>query len=119
MAEFMPGQYWGIKMGAGAEEDYYLSEYRDFLAADRRRRMPLAAWNSNNVYPKGALVLEMLKKQLGSERFWAGINRYLTRHAYRNATSDDLRQAFLEATGESLDCSGPNGSIGPAILRSA
>ena len=103
MAEFMPGQYWGIKMGPGSEEDYYLSEYRDFLAADKRRRMPLAAWNSNNVYPKGALVLEMLKKQLGSDRFWAGINRYLTRHAYRSATSDDLRQAFLEASGESLD----------------
>jgi aminopeptidase N len=103
MAEFMPGQYWGVKMGAGAEEDYYLSEYRDFLAADKRRRMPLAAWNSNNVYPKGALVLEMLKKQLGSERFWTAINRYLTDHAYGNATSDDLRQAVLDATGESLD----------------
>ncbi len=103
MAEFMPGQYWGSRMGGDAEQDYYLSEYRDFLAADKRRRMPLAAWNSNNVYPKGALVLEMLKTQLGPERFWASINRYLTRHAYGNATSDDLRQAVLDATGESLD----------------
>ena len=103
MAEFMPGQYWGTKMGASAEQDYYLSEYRDYLAADKRRRMPLAAWNSNNVYPKGALVLEMLKKQLGPERFWASINRYLTQHAYGNATSDDLRQAVLDATGENLD----------------
>jgi aminopeptidase N len=103
MAEFMPGQYWGEKLGAGAEEDYYLSEYRDYLVADKRRRMPLATWNSNNVYPKGALVLEMLKTQLGRDRFWASIRRYLTRHAYGNATSDDLRQAVLEATGESLD----------------
>ncbi len=103
MAEFMPGQYWGSKLGEHAEEDYYLSEYRDFMAADKRRRMPLATWNSNNVYPKGALVLEMLKKQLGPERFWAAINRYLTDHAYGSATSDDLRQAVLEATGESLD----------------
>ena len=45
----------------------------------------------------------MLKKQLGPERFWAAINRYLTRHAYGNATSDDLRQAVLDATGENLD----------------
>ncbi|MGH7497521.1 MAG: M1 family aminopeptidase [Gemmatimonadales bacterium] len=102
MAEFMPGQYWGSKMGERAEEDYYLSEYRDYVAADKRRRMPLATWNSNNVYPKGALVLEMLKKQLGPERFWASINRYLTDHAYRTATSDDLRQAVLDATGENL-----------------
>ena len=103
MAEFMPGQYWGEKLGPRAEEDYYLSEYRDYLAADGRRRMPLATWNSNNVYPRGALVLEMLKKQLGADRFWASIRRYLTRHAYGNATSDDLRQAVLDATGEDLD----------------
>ncbi len=103
MAEFMPGQYWGAKHGERVEEDYYLAEYRGFIAADKRRRMPLATWNSNNVYPKGALVLEMLKKQLGAERFWAAIHRYLTQHAYGNATSDDLRQAVLDATGESLD----------------
>ena len=103
MAEFMPGQYWGDRLGPRAEEDYYLSEYGDYLAADRRRRMPLATWNSNNVYSRGALVLEMLKTYLGAERFWASIKRYLTRHAYGNATSDDLRKAVLEATGEDLD----------------
>ena len=102
MAEFMPGQYWGAKQGAHAEQDYYLAEYRQFLEADARRRMPLATYNSNNVYPKGALVLEMLKTQLGAEPFWASIRRYLTRHAYGSATSDDLRQAVLEATGQSL-----------------
>ena len=64
--------------------------------------MPLATYNSNNVYPKGALVLEMLKTELGPERFWASINRYLTRHAYGTATSDDLRQAVLDATGQNL-----------------
>ena len=35
-------------------------------ALDARRRMPLAAYNSNNVYPKGALVLEMLKTAAGA-----------------------------------------------------
>jgi aminopeptidase N len=65
--------------------------------------MPLAALGSNNIYPKGALVLEMLKRYLGPERFWASIHTYLERHALDNATSDDLRQAVLEATGENLD----------------
>ena len=102
MAEFMPGQYWGAKQGEHAEQDYYLAEYREFLAADARRRMPLATYNSNNVYPKGALVLEMLKTQLGTGPFWAAIRRYLTTHAYGAATSDDLRQAVLDATGQSL-----------------
>jgi aminopeptidase N len=102
MAEFMPGQYWGVKQGPHAEQDYYLAEYRQFLGLDARRRMPLGTYNSNNVYPKGALVLEMLKAQLGPQRFWAAMRRYLTRNAYGTATSDDLRQAVLDATGQSL-----------------
>ncbi|HET6798243.1 MAG TPA: M1 family aminopeptidase [Gemmatimonadales bacterium] len=103
MAEFMAGQYWATKQGRHAEEDYYLDSYHQFLELDARRRVPLAAYNSNIVYVKGALVLEMLKQRLGPERFWAGMNRYLTRHAFGNAISEDLRRAFLEATGENLD----------------
>ena len=102
LAQFMPGQYWGAKQGRHAEEDFYLEEYRQYLARDARRRTPLAAYNSSVVYPKGALVMQMLKQHLGPERFWAAIRRFLTRHAYGAATSDDLRQAVLDATGESL-----------------
>jgi aminopeptidase N len=102
LAQFMPGQYWGVKQGAHAEQDFYLEEYRQYLARDARRRAPLAAYNSSVVYPKGALVMQMLKQHLGPERFWAAINRFLTRHAYGSATTDDLRQAVLHATGESL-----------------
>src|SRR5690349_4762441 len=102
MAEFMPGQYWSEKLGAHAEQDYYLDEYQQFLGLDERRRMPLATYSSNNVYPKGALVLEMLKTLLGPQAFWASIHRYLADHAYGTATSDDLRQAVLAATGQSL-----------------
>jgi len=102
-AEFMPGQYWATKLGRHAEDDYYLDEYRQYLLIDARRRMPLAALGSNNIYPKGALVLRMLRDYLGPERFWASLHLYLTRHALGNATSDDLRQAVLDATGENLD----------------
>jgi aminopeptidase N len=102
-AEFMPGQYWRVKQGSHVEQDYYFDEYRQFMGIDARRRMPLASLGSNNIYPKGALVLEMLHDYLGDQRFWAGIHTYLTRHAFGNAASDDLRQAFLDATGENLD----------------
>ncbi len=102
-AEFLPGQYWGVRQGRLAEAEYYLDEYHQFMNIDERRRMPLAALNSNNAYPRGALVLEMLKQRLGPERFWAGVHRYLTVHAFGNAGSDDLRQAFLDATGENLE----------------
>jgi aminopeptidase N len=102
-AEFMPGQYWAAKLGRHAEDDYYLDEYRQYRQIDARRRMPLAALGSNNIYPKGALVLRMLLRYLGPERFWAALNVYLKRHALANATTDDLRQAVLDATGENLD----------------
>ena len=102
-AEFMPGQYWRMKKGEHLEQDYYLDEYRQFMQIDARRRMPLASSGSNNIYPKGALVLEMLKNYLGDQRFWASIHQYLTTHAFGNAVTDDLRQAVLEATGENLD----------------
>jgi aminopeptidase N len=102
-AEFMPGQYWQVKQGRHLEDDYYLDEYRQFLQIDADRRMPLAAHASNNIYPKGALVLRMLQRYLGNQRFWASVKRYLEQHAYDNATTDDLRQAVLDATGENLD----------------
>lgn len=102
-AEFMPGQYWAAKGGRHVEEDYYLDEYDAFLQIDARHRMPVAALNSVNIYPRGALILRMLKQYLGNDRFWAGVHRYLTDHALGVATTDDLRQAFLAATGENLD----------------
>ena len=101
-ATFMVGPYWREKQGAHAAEDYYLNEYQQFMGIDRRRRMPIAALGSNNIYPKGALALEMLRKHLGDQRFWAGVHRYLVDHAYGNATTDDFRQAMLDATGENL-----------------
>ncbi len=102
-AEFMPGQYWERKLGAHAEQDYYADEYRQFMQIERRRPMPLASLGSDNIYPKGALVLEMLKHYLGPERFWASVHRYLADHALGGATTDDFRQAVLAATGQNID----------------
>jgi aminopeptidase N len=102
-AEFMPGQYWGRKTGPKAEEDYYTDEYRQFMAIERRRPMPLASLGSNNIYPKGALVLEMLKEYLGPAPFWAGVHKYLIDHAFGTANSNDLLQAMNAASGQNLD----------------
>ncbi len=101
-AQFMVGQYWRVADGETAGEDAYLSDYGQYLEDDARRRMPLAALGSNNIYPKGSLVLRMLRLELGEQRFWAGVRRYLTRHAFANATSADLQRAILEATGDNL-----------------
>ena len=101
-AQFMVGEYWRARQGDAAAEERYLDDYRQYLDTDGRRRMPLAALSSNNIYPKGSLVLRMLRLELGEKRFWAGVRRYLERHAFGNATSADLARAVLEATGENL-----------------
>ncbi|HEX5437771.1 MAG TPA: M1 family aminopeptidase [Gemmatimonadaceae bacterium] len=102
-AEFMPGQYWYTTLGSHAAQDYYADEYRQFMNIEAERSMPLASLGSNNIYPKGALVLRMLEHYLGRQRFWAAVHLYLVRHAFGNATTEGFREAVLDATGQNLD----------------
>ncbi|HXY31291.1 MAG TPA: M1 family aminopeptidase [Gemmatimonadaceae bacterium] len=102
MAEFMNGAYWDEKTGRLAGGEFFLDEYEQYLAIDSRKRTPLAALGSNNIYPKGALVLRMLQRYLGNERFWASMHRYLIDHRFGVAITEDLRRAILDATGENL-----------------
>ncbi len=52
----------------------------------------------NISYEKGASILFMLKKYLGNEDFQAGLRLYLARHSYGNTDSQDLWNAWEEAT---------------------
>ncbi|MEP7066843.1 MAG: M1 family aminopeptidase [Gemmatimonadota bacterium] len=101
-ADFMNGAYWEAKLGRHASDDFYLDEYRQFTAIDAERSMPLVASGSNIIYPKGALVLRMLRRRLGDERFWASMHLFLTRHQFGSVTTEDFRRAVLDATGENL-----------------
>jgi alanyl aminopeptidase len=51
------------------------------------------------VYQKGAAVLAMLEQWLGGEAFERALHRYLTAHAFANATTADLAAAIREETG--------------------
>ncbi|RKP07532.1 peptidase family M1-domain-containing protein [Thamnocephalis sphaerospora] len=50
-------------------------------------------------YSKGGSVLRMLSDYLGIDVFLAGIRRYLKRHSYANASTDDLWHALSEESG--------------------
>lgn len=50
-------------------------------------------------YSKGASLLRMLEADLGAEPFRQGLGRYLRKHAYGNASTEDLWNALQEATG--------------------
>ncbi len=54
-------------------------------------------------YNKGGVILHMLRKHLGDEAFFQGLNKYLTDHALQSVEVHDLRQAFEEVSGEDLN----------------
>jgi len=57
----------------------------------------------NHSYNKGGRILHMLRKYLGDEAFFAGLNRYLTVNSYKSAEVHDLRLAMEEVSGEDLN----------------
>jgi aminopeptidase N len=57
----------------------------------------------NYAYPRGAAVLHMLRKHLGDESWWKAINHYLVSNAHKPVSTENLRIAIEEATGESMD----------------
>jgi aminopeptidase N len=57
----------------------------------------------NYAYPGGGSVLHMLRKHLGDDRFFKALNHYLTTNAHQPVSTEELRIAVEEATGESMD----------------
>jgi aminopeptidase N len=55
------------------------------------------------VYQKGGWTLHMLRSQLGSDTFWAGIRTYYQRYRDKNATTADFRDVMEETSGQDLD----------------
>mgnify|MGYP003275982198 FL=1 len=53
-------------------------------------------------YAKGASVLKQLVYYVGREKFFQGINQYLNKYAYSNATLADLLHELEKASGRDL-----------------
>jgi len=56
-----------------------------------------------NPYGKGASILHMLRTKLGDERFFAGVREYVKRRRFTTSETSDLRRAFEDVSGESLE----------------
>jgi aminopeptidase N len=54
-------------------------------------------------YDKTAAILRMLESYLGPETFRAGVNAYLTKHAYANATAADFWGAQTQVSKKPVD----------------
>ncbi|HUR97321.1 MAG TPA: M1 family aminopeptidase [Pyrinomonadaceae bacterium] len=101
-----------------------LKGHEEFLYADVRGNHDsvLGSWNGgqrrpivtkyyankdalfdNYAYPGGASVLHMLRKHLGDKLFFKSLNHYLTTNAHQPVSTEDLRIAVEEASGQSMD----------------
>ena len=54
-------------------------------------------------YGKAAAVLRMIEAYLGPETFRAGVNEYLKRHAYGNATAEDFWVTLAQVSKKPVD----------------
>lgn len=61
---------------------------------------PLGGQVSAIVYGKGQATLAMFETWLGSERFQAGVRRYMAKHAWGNATGEDFVAALAQGDTE-------------------
>jgi alanyl aminopeptidase len=80
----------------------------DSLVSARKVRQPIETPGDIGnafdriTYIKGAAILAMFEHWLGEEAFRAGIRAYLSRYAWRNATSADFIEVMSGVTGRDL-----------------
>lgn len=106
-ATFMQMIYFEHSQG----HDSYLWEVEDntrqYLAEARRYMRPLStklypngdAMFDQHTYPKGGVILHMLRRQLGDDNFFAGLKAYLTKFQHTPVQSAQLCRTMTEVTG--------------------
>ncbi len=57
----------------------------------------------SHTYPKGALVIHMLRQQLGDAAFFDTLKYFLHRHAFEPVDTGDFIRAVKTVTGQNLD----------------
>ncbi|MEP6756781.1 MAG: M1 family metallopeptidase [Chthonomonadales bacterium] len=96
-------------------KDYYDLERRhafnSYLTESKRYVRPIAtpiypdqdAMFDSHTYPKGGLVLHMLRRKLGDDVFYRALGHYLRKCGYKPVDTNDLIRAISESSGIVLD----------------
>jgi alanyl aminopeptidase len=103
-------ELWKPEWGQGAER---VNDRSNALAADsllsaRQIRQPIETINDIDnafdgiTYQKGAAVISMFELWAGKDKFQKGVHRYITAHAWQNATSEDFLGALGAEVGPEL-----------------
>lgn len=75
---------------------------RDRPVVDRRYPSPGSMFDAR-AYPKGAYILHMLRRKLGEDVFWKGIQTYGKEHRHRSVETSDFRKTMERVSGRSLE----------------
>lgn len=90
-------------------EDYYQNirnqELADAFEASTHDNYAVghSSGGRNRWYPKGSLVLDMLRDVMGEDEFKAAIKFYIESHPYQVAETNDFLSDIRKSTGKSLE----------------
>ena len=88
------------------EFDYTMfNAQRSGINSDKHSgRKPIVSVGSygENIYPRGASVLHMLRFVLGDKLFWRALHHYIVKYQHTVVETADLKEAIEEATGQNL-----------------
>ncbi|QKG53755.1 M1 family metallopeptidase [Hymenobacter sp. BRD67] len=105
------------KYGADAAALVQQQDLTHYLEEAESKREPLIRYHYANredmfdrhSYEKGGRVLHMLRKYIGDDAFFAGLNHYLTKNKLTAVEISKLRTAFEETTGKTYTGSSTSG----------
>ncbi|KAK0422154.1 hypothetical protein QR680_007399 [Steinernema hermaphroditum] len=99
--ELLPWEYFLSNPVQKARDlDYLRASHPIQVGIDDPAKLPL--YYDAVTYQKSAHLIRMLYLHLGKESFWKGMRIYIKRHQYGNAETDDLWQAFSDASGQDV-----------------
>lgn len=93
------------------EHDYMLYGKGEFARSDGPKVRPIVDYHYPNpssmfdarAYPKGGWVLHMLRRKLGDDLFFTGLQKYGNKFRMQTAETSDLRKVLEDHTGRSLE----------------
>ena len=81
-----------------------VDEWKETMEASKKNSYPVGHSRGGRArwYPKGSLVMDMLRYVMGEADFLSSISHYMNSHAFGSAESLDFLRAIHEATGKDM-----------------
>jgi len=111
-ATYMTHLYLENKYGIDTLKKGMATDRRKLIAFEKKRYTPVVDTAVNgdymqllnpNSYEKGGWVLHMLRRKLGDDLFWKGIDDYFAAYKNRNASTIDFEHVMETAGGQPLE----------------